>query len=1628
MKKSLYFVFGLLLVCGMYQACAPEELPGSIYGTVVDKATGEPIKSAGVELSPSGLKTVTGSEGQFEFTELDPGKYTLIITKTGYVDGVSGTIEVKPGQQAKGDVQIEQIPPALKVVDETNEDLLELHFGDAESDVARSFNIYNDGAEKLSWEIVKTAVWIDSLSKTTGELSPNAKQAVVVTIDRNKLEEGENKTTLQITSSNGSKSLTIIAINNRKAIALNTLECTDVKGTTAVFNAEMLHEGNPKYTERGFVYATQQQPTVENTIIKLTAPVNENLQFSVQAVDLAAKTTYYVRAYAINALGTVYSTNQVSFVVQTAAPSVVTDAIKDLNIENGTAIFNGQVTYVGDPTYTERGFVYGIVPNPTIDDTKKVVSGTGEGAFSANITGLEEGNIYYVRAYAQNVKSVSYGKDVVVNCVATMPKVSTNEVTNISIKNGTATFVGDVKSYGDLSCAERGFVYALTNNPTIDDTKLTVSGAELGVFRKNVSGLEEGKTYYVRAYVTNKKGTVYGNEVSCNLTANMPEVKTLAVTNKEIAKGTATFNGTVVSLGDLGYTEKGFAYGVAHNPTIDNSKVTSSGEGIGDFFATASELVEGKTYYIRAYVTNSKGTVYGEEVEMDYTAGMPEVKTLEVTNKNIGTGTATFKGSILSLGDLGYTERGFAYATVHNPTIGDSKIKAEGSGTGEFSATASALVEGNTYYVRAYATNSKSTVYGEEIEMDYTAVMPVVKTVSVVSKNIAEGVATFKGEVVSLGDLGYTERGFVYATVHNPTIGDTKAIAEGIGTGDFSATASALVEGNTYYIRAYATNSKSTVYGEEIEMDYTATMPVVKTVSVVSKNIAEGVATFKGNVVSLGDLACTERGFVYGIVHNPTIDDSKITASGSGTGDFTATASQLHEGKTYYIRAFVTNKKGTVYGEEITMDYTAGKTVVQTLEVISKNFVASTATFKGSIISLSELGYSERGFVYSTVHNPTLGDTKTIAEGSGSGEFSATGSELTEGRTYYIRAYATNSKETVYGGEIEMDYTAVMPVIKTVSVVNKNIAAGTATFKGNVVSLGDLPYTERGFVYGIVHNPTTDDSKITASGSGTGDFTATASQLQEGQTYYIRAFVTNKKGTVYGEEIEMDYTAIMPVIQTVSIIDKNIAEGIAVIKGNVVSLGDLICVERGFVYAVVQNPTINDTKVIASGVGVGEYTEKINGLISGNIYYIRAYVSNNKGVVYGENLKLDFNPIVYSPITKNITNISTTTAVLNAEIDEVGDPPFTEKGFVYSKSNNPQVSTAYSVSIDGIAKGGYYATINNLEAGETYYVNSYVKYPNTILYGEEISFSTLIDVFGKIVDVNNVPIEGANVKITGTTTKTVTTNAEGEFTIESISQANAYKLTITAEGYQTYEKSNVYFTKNNNNIYQLEQFGKLTGVVKDEIGTLLKNVTVTLGNKRCTTDQNGKFTFTNLNSGSYTIKATKSNYTTDSKNIQVQPGENNVELIIDPNIELEVSQSWIDFACYPESEGTTTTTIRLKNNRDCEVQYDLSNLPSKGLTISPTKGSIQPNSSANITITLTYPTENNSNVVRYTTPQIIDGVKYYKVYLWQWDEIGLYNDGVTYYCRQTLNLSVSPSANTSKTIVVNLSQYTIWSD
>ena len=91
--------------------------------------------------------------------------------------------------------------------------------------------------------------------------------------------------------------------------------------------------------------------------------------------------------------------------------------------------------------------------------------------------------------------------------------------------------------------------------------------------------------------------------------------------------------------------------------------------------------------------------------------GESHVTTSDPTNVSLT--TATVGGNVTSDGGAVVIERGVVYSTSQNPTTSNSK-KTSGSGTGSFSVSLSGLSEGTTYYVRAYAINSKGISYGEE--------------------------------------------------------------------------------------------------------------------------------------------------------------------------------------------------------------------------------------------------------------------------------------------------------------------------------------------------------------------------------------------------------------------------------------------------------------------------------------------------------------------------------------------------------------------------------------------------------------------------------------------------------------------------------------------------------------------------------------------------------------------------------------------------------------------------------------------------------------------------------------------------------------------------------------------------
>ena len=318
MKKILFGLLACIAMAAVWYGCSKEEeTSGSIYGVVTDKATGEPIKTAGVELQPIGLKTVTGSDGTFEFANLEVGDYNLYVTKTGYLDCKSSTITIKSGQQAPGNVQMEKAPHALRVVNSESQDLSSLDFGDQEDDISRSFVVFNDGPETIEWEITITAAWLH-VSKQSGSLNPGRQQSIIATIDRNLLMGGENVTTLHVTSNDGSKELTVKATGVSPIV---TLAVTEVTPTTAVLNGKLTRPGDPAYTELGFVYGTMPTPSITNGATKISISNVQIGAFSEAVSNLTEGNTYYVRAYAKNSTTTDYGST-VSFVAE--SPQYVT--------------------------------------------------------------------------------------------------------------------------------------------------------------------------------------------------------------------------------------------------------------------------------------------------------------------------------------------------------------------------------------------------------------------------------------------------------------------------------------------------------------------------------------------------------------------------------------------------------------------------------------------------------------------------------------------------------------------------------------------------------------------------------------------------------------------------------------------------------------------------------------------------------------------------------------------------------------------------------------------------------------------------------------------------------------------------------------------------------------------------------------------------------------------------------------------------------------------------------------------------------------------------------------------------------------------------------------------------------
>ncbi len=270
-------------------------------------------------------------------------------------------------------------------------------------------------------------------------------------------------------------------------------------------------------------------------------------------------------------------------------------------------------------------------------------------------------------------------------------------------------------------------------------------------------------------------------------------------------------------------------------------------------------------------------------------------------------------GDVTSDGGASVTARGVCWSTFTYPASAESTT-TDGNGTGSFTSTITGLNPNTLYYVWAYATNSVGTTYGQYKRLT-TLANATVPTVTTNDVSLVDSDSAFcGGNVASDGGAIVTACGVCWSKSSNPTTADFFT-TDGSGTGSFTSSITGLDISTTYYVRAFATNSVGTAYGEERNFSTlsTATSPTVTTNAVSS--ITSNSAVCGGNVTSDGGAAVTARGVCWSTSTNPTTANSSASG-GNGTGSFTANISGLDNNTTYYVRAFATNSIGTSYGTQ----------------------------------------------------------------------------------------------------------------------------------------------------------------------------------------------------------------------------------------------------------------------------------------------------------------------------------------------------------------------------------------------------------------------------------------------------------------------------------------------------------------------------------------------------------------------------------------------------------------------------------------------------------------------------------------------------------------------------------------
>ena len=835
-----------------------------------------------------------------------------------------------------------------------------------------------------------------------------------------------------------------------------------------------------------------------------------------------------------------------------------------------TAVCGGNVTNSGASAIIDRGVCWSTSQNPTVADNV-THDGSGTGTFSSAITGLSEGTVYYVRAYATNAFGTSYGDEYRfvtrampptgdnIPCpgMPTVTDFDNNVYNTVKIGNqcwmkenlrtthyadGTLILLGGTTTstttgyryYPGNSAANVSIYGYLYNWPAVVHglvgSEDRPSGLQ-GICPNGWHVPSDAEWTELTDYVSSQpyyRCEGYPNSIARALASTYGWETTSG--GCRIGSDTSTNNSTGFSAVPAGYSSNYYYMGSracfwTATPSPEYSPDYSyDRQAFYRQLSYNSSEVEGTTVY---YVYNLPSFSEGYSVRcVRDTVYLPTVTTGAVSDSS--TNAAVCNGNVLYSGGANVIDKGFCWDTVPNPTLSSRNYS-------------SVFTNNNLGVTNGPSASANTDNLGQE-------------TGFVASYDFLPG----QGNSLSNRYANNEDYQNGVQTRSNST-----SVSSGLG--NFTYTILGLQPGTTYYLRAYATNALGTAYGNEVTFS-TLSVPagdampcpgtptvtdydgnVYNTVQIGSQcwmkenlrttHFADGVAiptVSNSDTSSIVPRRYNPGGNLneYGYLYNfPAATHGHLDSSSNPIGLQGICPVGWHvpsAAEWTQLTNYVGGQNEYIFDQDATHIAKSLASQIGWSSGYSSNIIGNNA-FKNNATGLGAMpaGYFTRYNSQFTCRN--FGTHAMFWTSSGNSVYLYNDNALPQNNTY--SKYNGLSVRCVKGiGSPSVTTSAVHSITDTTAIVG-----GTVTQDG-----GDS-LVERGICWNNIGTPTLQDQHVVC-GTGTGTYSFTMTNLSDSIVYYVRSYATNSAGTAYGSEVS--FTTVpdgqpCPGATTVTDIDNN---------------------------------------------------------------------------------------------------------------------------------------------------------------------------------------------------------------------------------------------------------------------------------------------------------------------------------------------------------------------------------------------------------------------------------------------------------------------------------------------------------